>query len=115
MTQRTVSRNMLKVTWNAEQSWLTMCPVLCVSTSASATRITVSAIVFGSRRGEKTRLGENVTVICCKRRIAFGIEAAALSGEIAELALRPRRVVIDLSGVEMIDADGLAEHSYRLP
>ena len=46
-------------------------------------------------------------MICCKGRIAYGIEAAALSGEIAELAPRTRRVVIDLSGVEMIDAAGL--------
>jgi anti-sigma B factor antagonist len=35
------------------------------------------------------------------------MEAAALSGEIAELASQARRVVIDLSGVEMIDAAGL--------
>ena len=53
------------------------------------------------------RVAEDVTVICCRGRIAYGIEAAALSGEIAELALRTRRVVIDLSGVEMIDAAGL--------
>ncbi len=55
----------------------------------------------------ETRVTEDVTVICCKGRIAYGIEAAALSGEIAELAPRTRRVVIDLSGVEMIDAAGL--------
>jgi anti-sigma B factor antagonist len=46
-------------------------------------------------------------VICCQGRITYGIEAAALSGEIAELALRTRRVVVDLSSVEMIDAAGL--------
>ena len=55
----------------------------------------------------ETRVIEDVTVICCKGRIAYGIEAAALSGEIAELASQTRRVVIDLSGVEMIDAAGL--------
>ena len=55
----------------------------------------------------ETRVAEDVTVICCKGRIAYGIEAAALSGEIAELAPQTRRVVIDLSGVEMIDAAGL--------
>ena len=55
----------------------------------------------------ETRVIEDVTVICCKGRIAYGIEAAALSGEIAELAPQARRVVIDLSGVEMIDAAGL--------
>jgi len=55
----------------------------------------------------ETRVTEGVSVVCCKGRIAYGIEAAALSGEIAELAPQTRRVVIDLSGVEMIDAAGL--------
>jgi len=55
----------------------------------------------------ETRVTEDVAVICCKGRIAYGMEAAALSGEIAELAPQTRRVVIDLSGVEMIDAAGL--------
>ena len=53
----------------------------------------------------KTRVTEDVTVICCKGRIAYGAEAAALSGEFAELAPQTRRVV--LSGVELIDAAGL--------
>src|SRR5437016_5683698 len=57
----------------------------------------------------ETRVAEDVTVICCKGRIAYGAEAAVLSGEIAELAPQTRRVVIDLSGVEMIDAAGLGE------
>jgi len=34
----------------------------------------------------ETRVAEDVTVICCKGRIAYGIEAVSLSGEIAELA-----------------------------
>src|ERR1700730_16068110 len=55
----------------------------------------------------ETRVTEDVAVICCKGRIAYGIEAAALSGEMAELVPQTRRVVIDLSGVEMIDAAGL--------
>jgi len=55
----------------------------------------------------ETRVTEDVTVISCKGRIAYGIEAAALSGKIAELAPQTRRVVIDLSSVEMIDAAGL--------
>ena len=55
----------------------------------------------------ETRVAEDVTVICRKGRIAYGIEAAALSAEIAGLAPQTRRVVIDLSGVEMIDAAGL--------
>ena len=55
----------------------------------------------------ETRVTEDMTVICCKGRIAYGITASALSDEIAELASRTCRVVIDLSGVEMIDAAGL--------
>jgi anti-sigma B factor antagonist len=55
----------------------------------------------------ETRVAENITVIYCKGRIAYGIEAASLSGEIADLVPNTRRVVIDLSGVEMIDAAGL--------
>src|SRR5438132_5480328 len=57
----------------------------------------------------ETRVTEDVALIRCKGRIAYGIDAAALSGEIAELAPQTRRVVIDLSGVEMIDAAGLGE------
>jgi anti-sigma B factor antagonist len=55
----------------------------------------------------ETRVAEDVTVICCKGRIAYGAEAAALCAEVAELAPQTRRVVIELSGVEMIDAAGL--------
>ena len=55
----------------------------------------------------ETRVAEDFAVICCKGRIVYGIEAAALSGESAKLAPHTRRVVIDLSGVEMIDAAGL--------
>jgi anti-sigma B factor antagonist len=55
----------------------------------------------------ETRVTEDMTVICCKGRIAYGIAASALSDEIVELAPRTRRVVIDLSGVDMIDAAGL--------
>ena len=59
------------------------------------------------RLSVETRVIEDVAVICCTGRIAYGLEAAALSGEIAELAPQIRRVVIDLSGVQMIDAAGL--------
>jgi anti-sigma B factor antagonist len=63
----------------------------------------------GLRWSVESRVMEEFAVISCKGRIAYGIEAAALSGEIAELAPQTRRVVIDLSGVEMIDAAGLGE------
>jgi anti-sigma B factor antagonist len=55
----------------------------------------------------ETRVAENITVVCCKGRITYGIEAPSLSSQIAELVPNTRRVVIDLSGVEMIDAAGL--------
>src|SRR5438132_13280307 len=55
----------------------------------------------------ETRVAEDVTVICCKGRIAYGAEAAALSHEIAELAPQTRRVVIDLSSADMQNAAGL--------
>jgi anti-sigma B factor antagonist len=57
----------------------------------------------------ETRVTEDFTVICCKGRIAYGVDAAALSGKINELAPQARRVVIDLGSVEMIDAAGLGE------
>ena len=63
----------------------------------------------GLRLSVESRVMEEFAVISCKGRIAYGMEAAALSGEIAELAPQTRRVVIDLSGVEMIDAAGLGE------
>ncbi len=63
----------------------------------------------------ETRVAEDFAVICCKGRIVYGIEAAALSGESAKLAPQTRRVVIDLSGVEMIDPAGLrSTHIYCL-
>jgi len=34
----------------------------------------------------ETRVAEDITVIRCQGRIAYGIEATALSGEIAQLA-----------------------------
>jgi anti-anti-sigma factor len=55
----------------------------------------------------ETRVVEDVTVICCKGRIAHGAEAVALCGEFAKLAPQTCRVVIDLRGVEMIDAADL--------
>ena len=57
----------------------------------------------------ETRMTDDVTVICCTGRIAYGIEAAALSHEITEVLQQTRRIVIDLSGVEMIDAAGFGE------
>jgi anti-sigma B factor antagonist len=59
------------------------------------------------RLSVEIRVADDITVIRCQGRIAYGIEATALSGKIAQLARQARQVVIDLSGVEMIDAAGL--------
>jgi anti-anti-sigma factor len=55
----------------------------------------------------ETLMTEETTVICCTGRIAYGI--AGLSEKITELLPQTRQLVIDLSGVEMIDAAGLGE------
>src|SRR5438477_2352034 len=50
---------------------------------------------------------DNVTVICCDGRIVYGTEASALFEEAQVLLLQTHQIVIDLGGVEMIDAHGL--------
>lgn len=57
----------------------------------------------------ETRITDDVTVICCTGRIAYGVEAAALSDEMAGLLPQTRQLIIDLSDVEMIDAAGLGK------
>jgi hypothetical protein len=37
----------------------------------------------------ETRVTDDLTVICCKGRIAYGIEGAALSGELPSLRAKP--------------------------
>jgi len=61
------------------------------------------------RLGLEVRLHEGVIVIHCRGRISFGREASALSGRIAELMPRTRQLVLELSGVELIDSAGLGE------
>lgn len=50
-----------------------------------------------------------VTVVYCRGRIAYHEEAAALSEKVAELLPHARHLVLELSGVEMIDSAGLGE------
>jgi anti-anti-sigma factor len=50
---------------------------------------------------------EKITVICCKGRIVFGVEAELLIDEIEALFAQTRQIVIDLSEVELIDGAGL--------
>jgi anti-anti-sigma factor len=52
---------------------------------------------------------ESTTIVLCKGRVTYREEAAALSAKVAELVLHSRQVVLDLSGVDMIDSAGLGE------
>jgi anti-sigma B factor antagonist len=55
---------------------------------------------------------DDVTIVYCRGRVTYRDEAAALSGSIAELLPQihqTRQLVLDLSGVEMIDSAGLGE------
>ena len=52
---------------------------------------------------------EDVTVVHCRGRIIYRDEAAALSARVINLDPRPRQVVLDLGGVDMIDSAGLGE------
>jgi anti-sigma B factor antagonist len=57
----------------------------------------------------KIRETEDVTVIHCQGRIAYRDEALALSEKVSELLPDTRQLVLELSGVEMIDSAGLGE------
>jgi anti-sigma B factor antagonist len=52
---------------------------------------------------------EDVTVIHCRGRIAYRDEAVALHNKVAELLPDSQQIVLELSGVEMIDSAGLGE------
>ena len=52
---------------------------------------------------------DGVTLVHCWGRITYRNEAAALSERVAELLPLTRHLVLDLSGVEMIDSAGLGE------
>ncbi|HVO82404.1 MAG TPA: STAS domain-containing protein [Terriglobales bacterium] len=54
-------------------------------------------------------VNDAATVIYCKGRIAYCERAAALSERVAHLLPRSRQLVLELSGVEMIDSAGLGE------
>ena len=53
--------------------------------------------------------GEDVTIVLCRGRIVYRDEAAALSRTVAKLMGEGRDLVLDLSGVEMVDGAGLGE------
>jgi anti-sigma B factor antagonist len=52
---------------------------------------------------------EDVTVIYCQGRIVYRDEAVALSEKVIELLPNIHQLVLELSGVEMIDSAGLGE------
>lgn len=57
----------------------------------------------------QTRAIDDVTVLYCRGRFTYRDEATAFSQKIAELLPNARRVVVELSGVEVIDSAGLGE------
>lgn len=57
----------------------------------------------------ETRAIDDVTVLYCRGRFTYRDEATAFSEKIAELLPNTRQVVVDLSGLEVIDSAGLGE------
>jgi anti-sigma B factor antagonist len=57
----------------------------------------------------ETRAIDEVTVLYCRGRFTYRDEATAFSQKIAELLPHARRVVVELSGLEVIDSAGLGE------
>lgn len=51
----------------------------------------------------------NVAVLCCRGRFTYRDEATAFSEKIAELLPKVRQVVVELSGLEVLDSAGLGE------
>jgi anti-anti-sigma factor len=57
----------------------------------------------------ETRTIDDVTVLSCHGRFTYRDEATAFSDQIARLLPDTRKVVVDLSGLEVIDSAGLGE------
>ncbi len=57
----------------------------------------------------ETRAIDDVTVLFCRGRFTYRDEAAAFSQKIAELLPQARQIVVELSGLEIIDSAGLGE------
>jgi anti-sigma B factor antagonist len=60
------------------------------------------------------RTTDDVTVISCTGRIVYRDEAVELSEKIAGLLPSTRQLIIELSGVEIIDSAGLGELALML-
>jgi anti-sigma B factor antagonist len=57
----------------------------------------------------ETRAIDEVTVLSCRGRFTYRDEARAFSEKIAELFPGARQVVVDLSGLEVLDSAALGE------
>jgi anti-sigma B factor antagonist len=57
----------------------------------------------------ESRTHGSITIVHCKGRITYRDEALALSAEVVKLLSRSREIVLDLSGVDVIDSAGLGE------
>ena len=57
----------------------------------------------------QTRAVDNVTVLYCEGRFTYRDEATAFSQKIGELLPHTRQLVVEFSGVEIIDSAGLGE------
>ena len=57
----------------------------------------------------ETRAINEVTVLFCKGRFTYRDEATAFSEKIAELLPKARQLIVELSGLEVIDSAGLGE------
>jgi anti-sigma B factor antagonist len=57
----------------------------------------------------KTRKLDDVTVIRCRGKLVWGIQVAVLFDEIKGMMQHSHQIVIDLEGVETVDASGLGE------
>jgi len=57
----------------------------------------------------ETRESPEMSVLYCKGRIVFRDENTTLSAKVLDVLSRTRQVVLDLSGVEIIDGFGLGE------
>jgi len=60
------------------------------------------------------RSADDVTIVHCYGRIVYRDEAVQLSEKIAGLLPYTRQLVLDLSGVEMMDSAGLGEMALML-
>jgi anti-sigma B factor antagonist len=57
----------------------------------------------------ETSAVDDVTILYCKGRFTYHDETTVFSAKIAELLPNARKVIVELSGLEIIDSAGLGE------